>query len=122
MTDKPCLNCPDDDGMRVAHWQVWFDDGSIREGSTIDEWRDLPDDGVLALLLVYDQPGYGRTASGADYYFAAEGRLETIYGNSNLSAEDILTRYVGASVKRGRWTDDAFMRVVDKQIVREMGR
>lgn len=115
-TVKPCADCPDD-GMRVASWIVWCDDGNCYEGSTAEEWAALPDDGLLGVKLLYDREGYGRNASGADYYFRAEGILEPIYGHSNGPWQDIVVRYTNVVIKRGRWTDDAYMRAVAQAMI-----
>lgn len=95
----------------VVRWRVWYVGGEVREGKTFTDWQTLPDDGVLIVML-YHEDGTRRIEQGNDSYWATP---EGAYAHSNDPAEEIKRRYVGASVKRGKWTTDAEMQRVEAE-------
>jgi hypothetical protein len=106
-----CLDCPPEKSLRVERWRIWFDDGSVHDGRTLDDWTALPDDGVLGLVLFYEREGNRRIASGNDWYWAFAGPRDTVYAHAD---EDPRRRYPSAVVKRGRWTDDLTIDLVNQ--------
>jgi hypothetical protein len=92
--------------MPIVGWRVWYDDDSVVEGHTFADWEALPDDGVLFVKLYEDRDNrqgmpYGENQSGLDHYFST---AEGIHAMSNDTTAEILARYPGASIKRGKWT------------------
>lgn len=109
-----CDGCsqPEPQPKKVANWQVWYDDKSIHRSQTT-AWSDLPKDGVLVVML-YFSDGTRRVMSGADYYF----QQADIFGcSTNETEEEVRRRYSGAEIIRGKWTDDATMDWVNKQLM-----
>lgn len=104
-----CDDCPDEPVMRVIRWKIWYDDGSVVLGKTIDDWTAAPDDGVQIVMLYYDKMAtdgvtrYRRVVQGEDYYWMAPSPNDFIYGSGRV---DPGPRYPSAVVKLGKWTDD----------------
>lgn len=101
--------------MKVIGWKAWFADGSLHVGTTRRDWEALPEDGLLIVMLYYDEftqgipdQRYRRIVQGSDLYFVTDGPADLIFGQATdpETSASILARYPGASVKRGRWTDD----------------
>ena len=80
--------------------RVYYDDGTMRE--TLD-WRELPNDGVLMVVIVRVD-GSRRTMSQRDYYFQAAGVHDYIFGETN-NVND-LQRYTTDAILRGKWASD----------------
>ncbi len=110
--------------MKVIGWKAWYTDGSVYDSKqTI--WQDLPDDGAVSVVLYFDEVDHSgkpirRTLEGSDYYFMAPGLNDNIYGESFAQVrydvvKDIARRHPGASIKRGKWTDDETMRRISKE-------
>lgn len=104
--------------MTVIGWKVWFADGRVAAGATPEEWAALPEDGVLIVMLYYDEfteadpeLRYRRILQGNDSYWLSRGEADHIYGQSDEAAAAICERYPGAVVKRGKWTDDESYRL-----------
>lgn len=52
-------------------FRVWYADGSVESGVTVDDWKALPDDGVVIVVRYNDHAdgSYGRTVfNGGDWY------------------------------------------------------
>lgn len=102
--------------MKVIGWRIWYADGtsiSSRESS----WEDAPDDGVL-FVMVYRDGGYRMTMLGNDWYFRAPDihGFGMIYGHQNGDTKaEILRRYPGAVIKRGKWVSDEHMEKVNAE-------
>src|SRR5690348_5992396 len=101
--------------MTVIGWRAWYFDGSDYTSREI-AWYDLPADGVVAVRVYFDQQApdgspLSRIMLGGncDYYFCAPGPQGPIYGHSNDPPEEMEARYPGASIKRGKWTDETTM-------------
>lgn len=108
--------------MRVVAWRAWYTEGRRFIGHSLEDWDTLlPDDGVLTVMLFFDD-GTRRVEQGDDYYWAApaaDGGVIYAHG-SRESAEEIAERYPGASIKRGKWTTDGEMhRVADEAMAAE---
>ena len=99
--------------LAVARWRVWYVGGRVRNGRTFGAWKRLPDDGVLTVMLWFDD-GTRRVEQGNDSYFATP---EGVFGHNDETAEQIEARYPGASVKRGMWTTDAEMHRVAAEAI-----
>lgn len=107
--------------MKVIAWKAWFAGGVVfcSDGVT---WDELPDDGMLGLVTVFDERNTAngirlkRHVDGCDWYWQAPGLDgEPIFGYSDDDPDEIRDRYPGAVVKRGKWTSDPEMsRVIDE--------
>jgi hypothetical protein len=105
--------------MDVLTWKAWFRGGQAY-CSPGTEWENLPDEGVLAVVVVFDEKSPGtdvtlrRMVSGSDLYWAAE--IEGHWTICQGCWEDKpAKRYPGASIKHGVWTsDDEMQRVNDE--------
>lgn len=106
--------------MKVIGWHAWYADGSKYDSKTT-KWRDLPDDGVLVIVLYFnskrpDGKHLRRINSGVDWYFRAKGLKDFIYGQNNDTPEENKKRY-GEDIllKRGKWADDTGMQRAEKE-------
>lgn len=93
-------------------WRAWFViDNAVKvfDGLSLDDFRALPDDGMEGMMLAFPD-ATRRNISGSDWYWALEGINGPIYGQGfspeYTSAADVVARYPGASVKRGKYTDE----------------
>lgn len=106
--------------MKVIGWRVWYADESNYDSKNTS-WNDLPDDGVLIIVLYFDEnrpdgKPLRRINSGVDWYFRARGLKDFIYGQNNDSPEENKKRYGdNISLKRGKWTDEPTMHQVEKE-------
>lgn len=89
---------------------AWYVGGSTFEGGR-DEWGALPDDGVLAVKVCFND-GTARVCSGNDWYGLLQTSSDsfTIIHNNN---EDNEKRYPNAVFKRGKWTSEEEMQAVN---------
>lgn len=94
--------------MEVVRFRAWYTEGRVFDGSGFKDWQALPDDGVLTVMLWFAN-GTRRVEQGNDFYWATP---EGLYAHSNDAPEEIERRYLGASVKRGKWVTDAEMEQV----------
>jgi hypothetical protein len=98
--------------MKVVAWKAWYR-GDLAFCSTGYEWEDLPDEGVVGVVIVFDD-ATRRNMTGSDFYWMA-----TILGQPTLCQglhdDNPAERYPGASIKKGVWTtDDEMRRVLGK--------
>ncbi len=110
--------------MKVMGWRAWYADGAVYSSLDMD-WDALPDDGVISVVLYFDEPTPAgsplrRIMEGHDFYFKAAGPGGPIYGETHNQRQpdpmaDIARRYPGASIKRGMWTDEDTMRRIQNQ-------
>jgi len=101
--------------MKVIGWRAWYADGSKYDSASI-VWEDLPGDGVLVIMLYFDNKTR-RIMDGSSCYFRARHESgEFIYGENDDSLEENRKRY-GESIllKRGKWTTEKFMRDCQKE-------
>lgn len=101
--------------MRVIAWKAWFAGGAAYCSSGT-RWEELPSDGMLGVVTVFDERHTGtgerlrRVINGRDWYWTAPAPDgETIYGYSDDDPEEIRDRYPGAVLVRGKWTSDPEM-------------
>jgi hypothetical protein len=106
--------------MEVIAWKAWYRGGQAY-CSTGREWADLPDDGVLAVVVIFDEscPTSGvvlrRMISGTDLYWVCEidGHRTFCQG----AHEDFpAKRYPSAIIKKGVWTSDEEMQRVNEEM------
>lgn len=115
----------------VIGWKAWFitvpsQDEILRFSSKDICFRDLPDDGCLALVLFYsstkpDGSPRRMLLNGYDTYFIAAGMHSDIYGcdidqRERNTIDDIKRRYDHVSIKRGIWTDEITMDMVQAEM------
>lgn len=119
--------------MRILGWAAWFDTSSGVEvfSSKDTAWEDLPDDGVIYIMLYKDE-GDGQEANlnadrythregmcGIDQYFMAPHHSGfPVYGSNNDTKEEIESRYPGAIIKRGKWVPAEVFRRVDMEAMK----
>lgn len=99
---------------RVIGWIVYYGDREISSHDT--DFRDLPKDGVIGMVLFEDRKtpaGINVKAiyKGFDYYFKAKGLVDYIYGcdvdiREVNRSEEISERYDDAVILRGIWVDN----------------
>ena len=106
--------------MNVAAWKAWYRGGQAYCGTTRD-WEELPDEGVLAVVVVFDEKAPGcdfylrRMVSGSDLYWACE--IDGHWTICQGSHEDKpARRYPGAIIKHGVWTSDEEMQRVNDEM------
>lgn len=99
----------------VVRWRAWYVGGQVFDGESFEDWRRLPDDGVLEVLVMFE--GERRTSrfmSGNDRYWSTP---DGVWAHSDDPHDEIAERYPGASIKRGMWTTDAEMNRVHVEAV-----
>lgn len=101
--------------MKVVGWRAWYTDGS-KYNSKDTKWKDLPDDGVVVIVLYFDNKTR-RIMDGSDWYFRAKHESgDFIYGENNDSPEENKKRYgEDISLKRGKWTAEKIMYGLQKE-------
>lgn len=101
--------------MKVIGWRAWYADGSKYDSAAI-QWKDLPDDGVLVIMLYFDNKTR-RIMDGSSCYFRTRHESgEFIYGENDDSPEENRKRYgESISLKKGKWTTEKFMRDSQKE-------
>ena len=93
-------------------WRAYYTDDRVFE-STVHTWRDLPDDGVLAIAIVRDGTVGRRVMAGYDLYFHTPGT--DLFGGNNDTLEANERRYPDAIFKRGQWVGDGEWQSVYEQ-------
>lgn len=101
--------------MKVIGWRAWYANGSEYD-SAVTRWEDLPDDGVLVVMLYFDDKTR-RIMDSSDWYFRIRHKSgDFIYGENNGSPEENKKRYgESISLKRGKWTTEKLMRDSQKE-------
>ena len=109
--------------MRAIRWRAWVEDLGAQDGFTLhqgglDEWADLPDDGIICVMIYFSQNAPSgmplrRIAHSSDRYFMFIGPDGNwVIGDNNDDASEISRRYPTAVIKRGKWTSDALMQSI----------
>ena len=101
--------------MKVIGWRAWYADGS-KYDSASTRWEGLPDDGVIVVMLYFDNKTR-RIMDGSDWYFRAKHESgDFIYGENNDSPEENQKRYgESISLKRGKYTTEKIMYASQKE-------
>ena len=102
----------------VIGWKAWYQDGAMYS-SRHTSWADLPDDGVVLVLLYFDATteqgeSLRRYMEGDNWYFMAPGPDGPIYGHNSHDREENQRRYPGLIAKRGQWTDERSLREIQQ--------
>ena len=104
--------------MTVTGWRAYYDDGREYDSES-DAWVDIPDDGLLILVLFLDRwSGEGTvqhrtTLDGEDWYFHEPGT--NLFGANSDPREMNERRYPNCVFKRGKWAeDDTFYATKDR--------
>jgi hypothetical protein len=110
--------------MQVIAWKAWYR-GGVAYCSTGKTWAELPDDGLLGIVVLFDDLSPSgerlhRFISGSDLYWMVEleGRITICQGQHEDRPEK---RYPGAVIKRGAWTSDEEMQRVNAEMARWRG-
>lgn len=118
---SPCSSCDDDEQVpkKILGFKAWFDDGKMYKG-TLDDWLELPNDGLL-YLVIYRDNDTRKLHCAVDYYFYYINKFnQPVYGSGDMPVSDIKLRYPMANIIRGRWTDDITMQLADIKAVNEL--
>ena len=94
----------------ITGWRAYFHDGTIRTSKTFTTWNDLPIDGMLGLVVYFDD-NTKRRSTGGDYFY-----LDTTtdkYGMDKGNQVDLAVKYPAAFLVRGIWTDDENMKRIE---------
>lgn len=99
----------------VVGWVAWYTDRRTFYSDAVS-WRDLPKQGVLAVVTFFED-GTREIISGVRRYFRADGTEQEFY-KGTLQAEGMLLktyRCTKEDIKEGIWDDDATMYRVLKE-------
>jgi len=106
----------------MVNFRIWYLDGTIVDGSTIEDWTVAPENDVLVIGSYLYTDDYNRKIGQyyaySDWYWMIDGE---IYQNNISSPEDV-NAWVdnpapeGAISKRAIWTTDEHM----EQVINEM--
>ena len=101
----------------MTRWRAFYADRQF--DSNRYDWAELPDDGVLGVVVKHNHTGGWTPVYGFDWYFhiPASG---LIGGNDDSKAE-ILDRYPGAICKRGQWVPVDQWRKIKREMQRHDG-
>ena len=97
--------------MRCVGWKAWYI-GGRKYDSSRTAWADLPDDEVILIQLYFDKRGersrlpYRRVFLGDDYFWHKPPDVWGSCRHADMTPEQIIERYPGAIIKRGKWTSD----------------
>lgn len=104
----------------VDSWRIWYT--SDRQYNSVgDDWQDLPDDGVLALVIYYDEYSadgevqHRFVHDGEDWYFHEPGT--DFFGSNQDTLEENQRRYPNCIFKRGKWVPRAEYKRVRQQAI-----
>lgn len=94
-------------------WRVWYEDGSVIEQTTFEEWCAGPEDGIYGKIL-YFSTGTPREIQQNDWYFVAPHHSgEFIHGHcQDHKLGEALRRYQGAIFKSGKWGPTDYWRAL----------
>lgn len=98
---------------RIVGWRAYFTGGVVRSSKIVANWHDLPQDGMLGLALFFAD-GKKRRVTGGDYYFI--NLAQNKFGTDNGDPAFLATKYPGAFLIRGAWTDDEAMKAVEARM------
>ena len=112
ITEKPQTHS----AAGVMGWKIWYGDGRVCIGRTLEDWNHAPHDDVQFIMLYKDeQDGMGRplrhAISGADYY-AFDGRR---FQHAND------TRVLSGTILYGKWATDEIYTNIDRQAMKDYG-
>mgnify|MGYP001566626251 FL=1 len=88
-------------------WRVFYDNGT-ECSSDNSKWEDIPADGVLVVVELYDD-GSKEIHHSRDYYVLDDGKA---YGTNNISP---YLHKIG-TIKFGRWSKDSIFKKILKNV------
>lgn len=98
---------------RITGWRAYFTGGVILTSKTVSKWTDLPQDGLLG-LVVYFSDNKKRRFTGGDYFYI--NTQDNKYGCDKGDLATLALKYPGSFLVRGSWTDDENMRYVEARM------
>ena len=109
---------------QMIAWKAWYRGGRAF-CSTGTTFAELPDDGALGFVVLFDEISgpsgmhFKKQYSGGDLYWLVDilGKLTLCQGSHDDQPEK---RYPGAIIKRGAWTSDQEMQLVNAQMAQAM--
>ena len=100
----------------MTGWRAYYV-GGLTFSSEEDEWADLPDDGLLVVVIYTERESldgdihvHRRIRAGFDWYFHVPD--SDLYAANNDEPDEIRKRYPGAILKRGKWAGEEEYRTV----------
>lgn len=102
-------------------WRAWYADGREFDSESHGmSWEGLPSDGMIFCMLFEHQVDTSgnhlrRGMQGGDWYWQADGLLDTIYAHERGEAPPSSDRYKNITIIRGQWADGVLMGRVEDQ-------
>ena len=96
----------------ITGFRAYFADGTILTSKTVN-WKKLPADGMLG-LVVFTDDGSKKRITGGDYYYLDP--VNGKYGMDKLDFASSTLRYPSTYLIRGQWTDDAAMKAMEARM------
>ena len=112
--------------MRVEEWKAWYTQNRVYR-SSVDNWEDLPKEGILLLLIFFDE----RAAHGGRYkeiihgnrrYFKSIGSSGSEFFKGSLWNEKKLLKTYDTKpewIKEGIYDDDETIKLIVNEALRE---
>lgn len=102
----------------MQYFKIWYVDSTLT-GKTFEDWKNAPEDGVLAVYEKFDD-GTGRMSAGSDWYWMLPD--ENVYqsGTSSFVKGEYLSHNAPADaiLKKGKWvTDERMQEVLDEILI-----
>lgn len=104
-------------------WTIWYNDSTVH-GESLEEWKELPNTGVVAVYQYYgrgeDGVMRGKILSGTDWYWMLpDGTIEQNKDTTDIRDHWVKVRFPkGAVTKKGIWVTDEKMEEVEQELVR----
>lgn len=97
----------------IAHWRAYYENGAIYTDKA-DKITDCPLDGILG-LVIFTTDNRKFRLTGGDYFYV--DLVNKKWGiDKNLDITAMTLKYSGSYFIRGRWTDDASMKEVERRM------
>ena len=104
----------------IVGWKIWYTNNRVYSSHDIT-WHDLPDDGVLFLILYRDQTYMDsgvekryRTRLHAYDFYGSDG--DQMFMGNNDSLRRNKKRYPGLMFKEGIWVSDSEFQKIEQHI------
>lgn len=114
-----CKDCPPAEPPKYAvRWRAWFVGMDVYDSLEGFEWEDLPDVGVLG-VIVYFADGGKRVCSGDTWYWQYYSDGHWTIAHSREPIEELMEVYGDQPFKRGKWTVEQEMYRVEQAMMSE---
>ena len=100
----------------IVSWRAWYTGGRTFHSMTTC-WKDLPEIGVLCVVIYYRTRPYRRSMSGSSLYWLEDTPEGPVFGYDDAADAIIPDEvYQKGCVKRGKWVTDEEMAEVTIQV------